>query len=1068
MQGPITIKLSLLSVFFFCFFQAGAQLKKPDSSALHSDTSVISISGGFESMQVEGLIINAATHQPVQGVNVQYKKYSAAISDSNGRFSIKVPNDQVSLLISGAGFQTREIPLRGRREISTVLYDESFPSFYDQANLPFGAELKNRIPFATSSVQTNGAWDQNFETPSTYMQGKFSGLHVIRQSGAPNAGANLFLRGYHSLYGTNQPLIVVDGVIYDNTDYGNSLISGNFFSPLSFIDMKDIDNITVIKDGSSIYGTKGGNGVILITTARARELATRIDFAVYGGFNIAPKNLPLLNATDYRSYLSGLLPTSGLTSDQIQALPYMNDDKSNPDYYTYHNHTDWQDQLFQNSYATNYYLKITGGDNIAKYALSLGSMQNDGIITNTNVTRYNTRFNADLNISRKLTATSNLSFSFAEENLRDVGLATRTNPLYLSLVKSPLLSVHEQSNTGIESPDLSGSDIFHISNPAALLNNSLGQTKNYRFLGSVGFSYHFLRPLSLNSVIGITIDKLRENVFIPGKGVEPDTLFTAIVENQSGSQVKRLFNLFNDTRLSFSKNFHQVHELSANLGLRFIRSQTEQDFGEGYNSATDELKSVSFGLAELRRVGGNIGEWRWLNNYLNVDYSLLGKYFLSFNMALDGSSRFGDDVQSGAVHIGGKSFAVLPSIAGAWLVSSEKFMNGLSFFELLKLRASYGVSGNDDIGNYNNRQYYVSQNLLGIQGLVRGNFGNPQLQWETVKKFNAGLDLSVLKERLSFSFDYYVDHADHLIFNEPTASTAGLLYAVTNSAAIRTKGFDASVTGRMINQSSLKWDLGLNLSHYKSRISSLPGWEMTTDYGGATILSRTTRSTNLFYGLKTNGVYATDAEAAQEGLSIKSANGSLVPFRGGDVRFIDLNGDKVIDDADRDVIGNPNPDFYGSFNSHVEWKRWTFDLLFTYSKGGEVYNRVRNVLESLSGYENQTVAALNSWKTNGDVTNMPRAVWGDPMGNSRFSDRWIEDGSYLRLRSVSLSYRIPFETSFLKYIVINIAGTNIFTITNYLGYDPEFAAGESIFAQGVDTGLTPQFKSGQIGVRIGL
>jgi TonB-linked SusC/RagA family outer membrane protein len=559
---------------------------------------------------------------------------------------------------------------------------------------------------------------------------------------------------------------------------------------------------------------------------------------------------------------------------------------------------------------------------------------------------------------------------------------------------------------------------------------------------------------------------VRENFFIPRKGVTPDTLSNDIAYSRSGSQVKTLFSLYNDTRLTYSKTFKNVHELSSRLGIRYLSSKTEQDIGLGFNSATDELVSVGYGSNALRRVGGDMGKANWLSTYFNTDYNYAGKYFLSLNVSMDGSSRFGKNI-SGALDLGGNKFAVLPSLAAAWLVSSENFMHG-SFADLLKLRASYSLSGNDDIGNFTSRQYYISQNLLGMQGLTRGGPGNNQLQWEASTLLNAGVDAAILNERVNFSLDVYRRKTDKMIIYEPAPVASGFNYAITNTGGMTTKGIEASLAARVINNTSFKWDVDMNISKYRSTIDKLPVENIVTNFAGASYLTQTGSSPNLFYGQKTNGVYATDDAAAAEGLSIKKADGTLVPFKGGDISFTDMNGDKIIDDNDREIIGNPNPDFTGAFNNKFQYKRFELDVLVTFVKGNDLYNFTRNQLESLSGANNQTLAVRNRWRANGHETSIPKATWGDPMGNSRFSDRWIEDGSYMRLRSVSLTYNVPFKAGFFKYATVYLTGNNLVTLTKYKGYDPEFSATESIFGQGVDNTLEPQFRSILLGARIGL
>ncbi|HWI92655.1 MAG TPA: SusC/RagA family TonB-linked outer membrane protein [Flavisolibacter sp.] len=1039
-------------------------------------------------VEVKGKVTDAASHQPLRAIRVTYQNLSAAITDSAGNFALKVPNYNVTVMFQGEGFQTKEVALKGRRTISTSLYEDTYVSFYDGANLPFRTQSINRIPFAVTSVQATRNWAHTAETPDALLQGKVAGLNTIRRSGTPNIGANFFLRGISSLYTSNQPLIIVDGVIYDNNDYGGSLISGSYTNPLAYIDVKDIDNITVIKDGSSTYGTKGTNGVINITTARAKELGTKIDVAVYGGVNFAPSNLPLLNASQYRTYATDLLQSAGLTASQISSIPFMSDDPANAEYYRYHHQTDWQKQVLDNSSLKNVYIKVTGGDNIAKYALSLGYLGNSGVIQKTGMTRYNTRFNADLNLSRRMTATTNLSFTYNDQDLRDQGLAYKTNPLYVALIKSPFIGVNEMSTSGIKSPDITDTDIFGVTNPVAIINSAVGLNKNYRFQGSIGFNYNLSQAINLNTIVAVTVDKVRENFFIPRKGVTDDILDDGtLIDSRFGAQVKRILSVYNDTRASYDKIFNNVHHFSARAGVRFLAPRAEQDWDLGANSATDQLRSVGNGVAALRRVGGDIFKYRWLNTYLSADYSFLDKYFVSANVAVDGSSRFGKNVPD-ALHINGNSFAVMPSLAASWLISSEKFMAGNQVFDLLKLRASYGMSGNDDISNYNARQYYithalagnydatyatgqyyVSQNFLGTQGLIRGNFENNDLQWESVHKANVGIDAALFNERLNISLDGYRNMTYKMIVDETLPTVAGGTHAYTNTGTMKTVGAEASVMGRVINGNSFKWDLGFNIAKYKSTITRLPDpWEIVTSYADGYILSRLNNTPNLFYGYKTNGVYASDAEAAAGGLSVVQSTGTVVPFKGGDVRFVDVNGDKIIDNRDRQIIGDPNPDFFGSVSTGLTWKNFTLDAFFTFTKGNDIYNYTRRQLESESNFNNQTTAVLNRWKTNGQVTNTPRAVYGDPLGNSSFSDRWIEDGSYFRLRSASLSYDLPIKSNFLRYSVLYVTGNNLFTLTKYLGFDPEMSGTISPLGQGVDITLEPQYRSVQLGVRFGL
>ncbi|MFM2326152.1 MAG: hypothetical protein RIR31_354, partial [Bacteroidota bacterium] len=994
---------------------------------------------------VTGTVSNAATGKPIRGIRLTYKTFAASITDSAGSFLINLPGKEALLLLEGDGYQSKEVSVRGLNTLSIVMYETGFSSSSDLVDLVQERTTKTLTPYAVAGVQVTDGWNRYGETPDAYLQGKVAGLNVIRRSGTQNIGAALFLRGINSLYATNQPLIIVDGIIFNNSNVGGSIISNNYNNPLSSIDVRDIDNVTVLKDASSLYGTKGGNGAIIITTIRAKELGTKIDFAVYGGYNAMPKNLPVMNAANYRTYLSEILKTKGMSDAQIQNEPYMNDDASKSNYYSYHNQTNWQDKVMQKAYAKNVYLKVTGGDNIAKYAISLGFLNNDGLTKNTDLSKYNMRFNGDLNLSRRMTATTNLSFTFSEQNIRDQGNSAKTNPLFLALVKAPFLRTNDVSATGVESPILADRDTLNISNPLAITNLGLGLNKAYRFFGSIGFNYDITKTLKFSTTIGIIYNKVRENFFIPRKGVTPDSLSTGIAYSRLGTQVNSLFSLYNDSRLTYSTIYNKVHSFSARAGARYLKDKTEQDFGLGYNSAIDELVSVGNGVNGLRKIGGEIGEAKWFSTYFNADYSYADKYFLSANLSVDASSRFGDHVQEG-LDLTSKIFSTLPSLTAAWLISSEKAM-AESKIDLLKLRASYGLSGNDDIGNYTAQQTYVSQNLLGMQGLVRSGLANNQLQWEKVKKLNIGLDVAVLKERLQFSIDVYKNKTDKLIIYEPTATLSGFDYVITNSGGLKNTGIEISSTARIINKKNFNWDAGFNLGRNVSLITKLPADKIITSFAGATYITQVGGAPNEFYGHKANGVYVSDAVAAAEGLSIRKADGTLVAFKGGDIRFSDLNGDKVIDDKDRAVLGDPGPFLHGSFYNKFSCKRFSLNIVFTFSQGNEIFNYTRAQLEGMNNAYNQTDAVLNRWRSNGQVTTMPKATWADPMGNSRFSDRWIEDGSYLRLRVATFSYDIPYKSNFIKYATLYATGNNLLTFTKYKGYDPEFSATESIFGQ---------------------
>ncbi|RZK17203.1 MAG: SusC/RagA family TonB-linked outer membrane protein [Pedobacter sp.] len=1068
-------------VFATTAFAQQTDTTTTDTSKYSTDTTTVKVKvKKLVGQKITGIVVDGVSNKPVIGVKLTVTDFSGALTDDKGRFSIIVPDFNATIIISNIGYHTKLLAVHKGKLATIKIYPSSYASLFTEVVLPSGTKNLARTSSAINFSNPQGGWTTNAETPDSYLQGRMAGLNAIRRSGTPGIGADLFVRGFTSLYATNQPLYVVDGMIFDANSYGSSLTSGHRNNPLQFIDVHDIESVSLIKDAaaSTVYGTKAANGVMIITTNHAKDLATQIDFAAYSSMNLVPRQLSVMNGGDFRTYLSDVLQSRGLTSSAIAALPYMNDDQNqttNPTYAMYHQNTDWQKEVFKRSFNQNYFLKVSGGDNIAKYALSAGYSKNKSVIDSTNNTNYHMRFNSDLNLTKKLQANTNLSFSYTEQSLKDQGIAPRTNPIFLSLVKAPFLAKNEISASGAVSPNLADADTLGVSNPRALIEKGLNQKKAYRFFGNIVFNYEFNKNFKLSNLTGLTYDKTQETLFIPRKGVTDEVLDNTIGDSKLGSQVIRYSNVFNDLRFAFNKTFAKDHSLNMSLGTRYSQNSSEQDFAIGYNSATDVLISIGNSNAALRFFGGDIGKWSSLNTYFTTDYSFKDKYFLSLALAADASSRFGrnDGTSSASTSgyglnlFGGKT-ALLPALSGAWIVSSEDFMQTYKGVDLLKLRMSYGIVGNDDIGNYNNRQYYVSQNLLGLQGLVRGNIANPNIQWERVAKFNAGVDASFFNERLSMSLDYFVHTTTKMLAYMPVTSIGGIDSYIDNQGGMQTNGFDFGLNARVINK-KIKWDLGVNLGLYRNKIQSLAGGnDILTTYANGTYLTRVGQAANLFYGQRTNGVYATDAEAAASGLAIVNSAGVSVPFKGGDMRFIDTNGDKIINASDRVVIGNPNPDLFGSINNTFGYKNWTLDLLVSFVLGNDVYNYTRSVLESGNLYYNQSEIMRNRWRGEGQVTNVPKASFGDPMGNAQFSDRWIEDGSYLRLRAVNLTYNVPLKTKAIKYARIYATGNNLLTLTKYLGYDPEFSATSSIFTQGVDTTLEPQFRSVQLGVRIGL
>ncbi len=1028
---------------------------------------------------ITGVVIESATHKPVAGAAVSIPGIASSITDDEGRFNLSKTVDGAFIQIQIPGYATQTVAVKGRKEIKVVLHDATFKEVNTIVNTPFGTADLWQTTASVSPISLKDSYKKGSVGVESILQDGGSGLNSVMRSGAPGSGGNLFLRGFNSLNATNQPLIIIDGIPYENTTIGTSLVEGHMITPLSGLDLKDIEDITILKDNTSIYGSRGANGVILITTSKAKTQATSIDFYAHTGVNLTPKTqYRMLNGSQSKSYLSEMLASSGLyTSAEIQALPFINQDKpvvqnwgieGNADYYRYNHNTDWQGKIFENSLTNNVGISVKGGDDVALYALSVGYTGQDGIVKSSSYSRYNTQFNTQVNMSAKIKLNANLNFSYAEKDLMNESLNRDLNPIYVSLIKSPFMATNIYDETGAQSPKFEQSDIFDVTNPSALVDDQTFQkSKNYRFLGNLEGIFKLNKDFSINAIFGLTFDKVRENIFLPSNGLHHEMLATAEVTNEMQSMVGRYLQYYGDVRLNYSRTFNVDHNLTARAGVRYQSNSSEFDQVKAYNSANDNLQTIGQGDIDLTQKNGSEDNWKWMSYYLNAEYGYKNKYLASFNMAIDGSSRIGKEASG--LKMFDNVFGIFPSVSAAWLISSEDFMANFDKVNLLKFRLGYTRTGNSDIGNYTARSYYDSQNFLGYYGFVRGNIANPELKWENNTKLNAGVDLALFNDRLSFTADVYTSKTTDMLMWEQLNGAAGISMYAKNDGAMKNTGFELGISGRIVNNRDFKWDLGVNIAHYKNKVTELSTDNKLTEIANGYVRTKVGAPIGQFYGYKTNGVYSTSEEAATAGLSKLKDNGTLTPFAAGDMHFVNSNSsDNVIDENDMVVIGDPNPDFFGNINTALQYKAFRLSAIFTYSVGNDIYNALRQDLESMQGYNNQTKAVLNRWTHEGQVTNMPRATWDDPMGNSRFSDRWIEDGSYLRMKTVTFSYDFPIKQKFIKTLQAYVTGNNLLTFTKYLGYDPEFSASQNPLYYGIDMGMSPIARTVLFGVKIGL
>jgi TonB-linked SusC/RagA family outer membrane protein len=1034
------------------FFVCGAMVKGQEATS--------------EQKTVTGVVYDATTLYPIEIAAVSCGSFSSTFTDMEGVFSIDVTGRADVLKVTAMGYHTKEVVIGNRSQVDIYLVDISTPSKQQTANIGY---FNLRKIFTTQSVGSLDHIDDkqksNVGVSDDSFDGRIAGVNVIKANGIKGFGSDIFIRGFNTMNAANRPLVVLDGMVYDVNNYGSSLFAGYRTNAFAGLDINDIESVSVIRDAASIYGGNAANGVIFIRTNHAIKQATTIDFFMNQAVEMAPRTLPLMGAEEYRTYLYEMLVSQGLSPQAVNDLPFISSDVNTPGYYSYRNQTDWQKMIYRNSVSNNYGLSIKGGDDVALYALNVSYLKQGGTIEESNFSRFNLRFNSDINISKRIVLNSNIGFNYLEKNLPASGIGGTIDPLHQARIKAPFLQERIQNQFGVVTPDLADSDWFNVSNPVALLQNMQQLDASYRFAGSFDFNVKASQFLTISNLVGISFAKTRESMFIPSWGVPDDTLVNGVITNRLKKLVFRNLAVNNDLRATYQRVFNSKHGLNAVAGARLNVTNIEEDWGADYNTANDQMRNLGGGNFRLREKGGLLGEWSGLTYYINGNYDFMKKYFLSASVSLDGSSRVGE--KAGDVTLFDTQFGFFPGVSGAWLVSSEPFMEGLSLVEVLKLRASYGLTGNDGIGNYTAKRYYSANNLLIYKGYVLGNIHNPYLGWEKNTKTNFGIDVVFAKEKVSLSVDVYSNKTTDMFDFVEADVVAGKAGYFANSGGFTTKGIDVELNGRILNK-PLVWDMGVVLSKYTTNVDDLWDRSRVQTIHGANILTQIGNPLGVFYGYKTNGVYASSAQAANDGLQARMTNGSLMPFAAGDIMFVEKTVDGIIDEKDMQVIGDPTPDFFGELFTKLRYKRFTIDASLGFSVGHDVFNHARYSLEKMDNLDNQLQSVANRWQYDGQVTNMPRAVANDPIGNSRFSDRWIEDGSYARLKNVTISYVIPAKLGFLKRAEVFATGLNLLTFTRYKGLDPEFSAGNSPLLQGIDLGMVPQNQAFLAGIKVGL
>ena len=1080
--------------------------------------------------EVKGIVIDAATKAPLAGVRVQSlndPRYSA-MTGEDGKYTISVPEFETTLYLSTPEYNPIQVSVKDGEQ-TYKLYSNVFNSFYKSANQVFTK--------SESSVSNSSAISVESDIENTLN----AAVYTTMRGGMPGQGADMHINGITSLNTVSQPLIVVDGVIWDAQYDRNAIHQGFFNNVLSVIDPEDIASYRVLNTGTALYGAKGANGVIEITTKRAKERATRINVRLYGGFETRPNTIDVLNGSQYRNYMAGILgtytPTDGssLTSalQQIASEPFMNEDKSYTYYDLYHNNSDWQKGLYQSAFTQNYRVNVQGGDDIALYGLSLGYTTSDATAKKNDFSRLNIRFNTDVILTSKLDASFDISYGRVTYNLRDNGWAqsyassNMSSPNVLATVAPSMISITDyflywdpttQSNriapngkvySGKTFSDVNNPFRFSekygtapLANPYWILLNGDGDNKNYQeqtqFNLNVNPRYQINSWLQLADRFSYGLNRVSELYYLPYDGT-PSKFCEGIgtISSAVKSQFADETTIYNNLYLTANKKFG-AHSLSATGGFRLSSFGFKQSNVAGYNNTNDKTPNLSAALQYLTYGGAN-DNWMNMAYYVDAAYNYKNRYYVNGTITAEASSRFGDNTEEG-IKLFGVNWGLFPSLQAAWLVSSEPWFK-VPVVNYLKVAAGYEESGNDNIDYYASRTFFEIQKYLGAATSINlVNISNSKIQWETTRRFNLGLETALLDNRVGLGVNFYWSKTSNLLAKVNLEYLTGLSSMWANSGEMTNKGFDINANVAIINTKNFKWKAGFSIGHYCNEIKNLPASTITTYnlaadgtkasvyktihgytssiYGTDNVLTAVGNAAGVFYGYQTNGVFKSNEEASTAsdvyGYLRYPTGYSGDPYRNfkaGDVRFVDQNGDGWISEADKVVIGDANPDIYGNIFTSFVYKNFKLDATFKYSLGNDVFNYQRSQLEAGNNLWNQSKAMANRWTYEGQETNIPRAVLAGSsewVNNERFSDRWIEDGSFLKLKNIRLTYDLPLSLTWLQGLAVWAEANNVFTLSEYTGSDPEVSCGNGVLYRGIDAGLLPSSRSFNFGVTINL
>lgn len=1001
---------------------------------------------------VEGVIVDAETNEALIGANVQTTDGSSGtISDINGSFELPVSSLQDTLEVSYVGYQSRIVPLEGRSNLELTLFVNS-NQLDEFVVVGYGTQKKREVTGATSRI---GA-DEIEATPilrvEQSLQGRTSGVQVTNLSGQPGEEPTVRIRGTGTT-GNSKPLYIVDGLAVGGIDYLNP---------------GDIETIDVLKDAASaaIYGARAANGVVLITTKSGSKGKMSLSYSGYYGIQNVAKKVGMLDADQYRILMNEGARNSGLTEpfDLNEVAP---------------NNTNWQDELFfENAPMQNHQISITGGNDKSSFASTMSYFTQEGIIggPKSMFERYTGRINSSHKVSSKFRFGNNLAVTHLE--VRGVGSNQSFNGPYSSALNlDPLTPLIETDPDILSQSPYSTEPVVRddqgnpygistnvgaeIVNPLALIQLDNDKTRKDQLVGNVYGEFEPIKGLTFKSSLGVDLAFLRYDGFRPLFYLNGAQL--NVDKSTVSKTIERYYTWQWENTALYEKEIGD-HKFSGLIGTTALEFQFEDLSGFNADVPTIDPDNVYLNLAQdtLWTASGGARHSALFSVFGRANYSYNDKYSVSAVIRRDGSSKFGAN----------RRFGIFPSLGVAWVASEEEFIQSILNVDLLKIRASWGVNGNQEIGDFQfvslvdkTRGYDLGGGReVGASPLF---IENADIGWEESEQYNLGFDIGILNNRLQATVDFYVKNTKDLLERIPIPGHVGNEGPIANVGSVQNRGIELGLSWRHA-VGDWNYELGLNGAYNQNKMTKIGNAEKVITGASWAIAGPVTRSEeglpiSYFWGYKTDGIFQNQAEV----FSHFNDSGELLQPKAvpGDVRFVDVNGDGVINEEDRTNIGNPIPDFTFGFNASVNYKQFDFSMFIQGTYGNDIFNGTQR--QDLR-FTNRTDKIEDRWTGEGTSNEIPRYAWIDVNNNYRVSDLYIEDGSFARIKNMQLGYKLP------KSVLSNIGAVdwrfyvsveNLYTFTRYTGVDPEIGAISS-FDIGIDRAVYPLARTMRFGTTL--